>query len=132
MIQFTGGLTADATVKTIEDERQVVNFSVAINDYYKPKDAEEGKQLTTFINCAYWINTKIAGVLKKGAVVEIAGRLFTEAYLSGNEPKASLNCHVNHIKIHSGKSTSVKENETEKVNNTSQTDNAEPADNLPF
>ena len=98
---FTGRVTADAKVNTLKDERQVVNFSVAINDYYKAKNSEEGTKVVTFINCSYWLSTRIAERLTKGTVVEIAGRLHMNAYKNmDGEPRASLNCHANHIKIH--------------------------------
>jgi single-strand DNA-binding protein len=34
-------ITANATNKTVSGERTVVNFSIAINDSYKPKGATE-------------------------------------------------------------------------------------------
>ena len=104
MEMFTGRVTADAKINSLKDERQVVNFSVAINDYYRVKNGEEVKKVVTYINCSYWISTKIAERLTKGAIVKIVGRLYTTAYMSGNDAKASLNCHINLIKIyHSAK-----------------------------
>jgi single-strand DNA-binding protein len=97
-----GRITKDAVVNTLKDERQVVNFSIAVNDYYRPKGLAEATKFTTYINCSYWISSKIAERLKKGTLVEINGRIFVTAYtdLDGNA-KASLNCHANSIKIHS-------------------------------
>lgn len=45
-----GRLTSDATVFTTKDERKVVNFTVAVNDGYKPKGSS-GKlsPLTTLV-----------------------------------------------------------------------------------
>jgi single-strand DNA-binding protein len=100
METFIGRLTSNAQINTLKDERQVVNFSIAINNIYRAKNDDEQKKATTYINCAFWLSTKVAEHLTKGSIVEISGRLFVRAYLSGNEPKASLNCHVNHIKIH--------------------------------
>ena len=34
-----GRITKDAVIKKLKDDREVVNFSIAINDYYKPKGA---------------------------------------------------------------------------------------------
>jgi single-strand DNA-binding protein len=97
-----GRITKDAVINTLKDERQVVNFSIAVNDYYKPKGATEATRFTTYINCSYWISSKIAERLKKGTLVEISGRLFVTAYTDGSgNAKASLNCHANSIKIHS-------------------------------
>ena len=104
-----GRITKDAVVNTLKDERQVVNFSIAVNDYYKPKGASEATKLTTYFNCSYWISSKIAERLRKGTLVEVNGRIFVTAYTDMNgHAKASLNCHANSIKIHSyGKEVEV-------------------------
>ena len=119
-----GRITKDATIKKLKDEREVVNFSIAINDYYKSKRAVEGVTFTTYYNCSYWISTKIAPRLTKGSLVEITGRIYINAYkgLDG-EAKASLNCHVNRITVHQhikGSGTSTK------------TPKEEVTDDLPF
>jgi single-strand DNA-binding protein len=100
METFVGRLTSNAQINTLKDERQVVHFSIAINSTYRTKNNDQPQTTTAFINCAYWLSTKVAESLTKGSVVEVSGRLFVSAYLSGEEPKASLNCHVAHIKIH--------------------------------
>lgn len=103
-----GRVTKDAVVAQLKDERTVVNFSIAINDYYKPKGSEKGVTVTSFINCAYWIRTANAERLTKGSLIEIAGRLSVNAYTSlQGEAKASLNCHVDSIKIHQQYKTGV-------------------------
>lgn len=122
-----GRITKDAVVNTLKDERQVVNFSIAVNDYYRPKGATEATKFTTFFNCSYWISSKIAERLKKGTLVEVNGRIFVTAYtdLDGNA-KASLNCHVNSIKIHSyGK-------ELEVIGTPAETPTEDKKEDLPF
>ena len=52
-----GRITKDASIKKLKDERQVVNFSIAINDYYKPKGQAGGVTLTTYYNCSYWLSS---------------------------------------------------------------------------
>lgn len=107
-MELTGRLTANATISTLKDERQVVNFTLAINDYYKPKGASEGKEFTQYVRCSFWRNTTVAQRLLKGSVVEISGRLFTTAYVSSDgEAKANLNAICSSIKVHS---TSNKKN----------------------
>ena len=96
-----GRITKDANIKKLKDDREVVNFSIAINDYYKPKGAEQGVTMTTYYNCSYWISTKITPRLTKGSLVEITGRIYINAYTGlDGEAKASLNCHVNAITVH--------------------------------
>ena len=96
-----GRLTKDAVVAQLKDERKVVNFSLAVHDYYKPKNSDKGVTVTTFVNCNYWISPAIAVWLKKGTLIEITGRLTVNAYKDLQaEAKGSLNCHVDSIKIH--------------------------------
>jgi single-strand DNA-binding protein len=111
-----GRLTKDAVVAQLKDERKVVNFTIAVNDYYKPKGSEKGVTATSFINCAYWISPAIAERLIKGSLVEIAGRLSVNAYTSmQGEAKASLNCHADSIRIHQQvKADATKSASTEK------------------
>lgn len=119
-----GRITKDASIKKLKDEREVVNFSIAINDYYKPKGQFEGVTLTTYYNCSYWISSKIASRLTKGSLVELSGRIYINAYMGlDGEAKASLNCHVNSITIHqAGKRRVVTAKELKE----------EPIDDLPF
>jgi single-strand DNA-binding protein len=96
-----GRLVRDAVVAQLKDDRKVVNFTLAVNDYYKPKNSDKGVNVTTFVNCGYWISPKIAEWLKKGNLIEITGRLTINAYKDvQGEAKGSLNCHVDSIKIH--------------------------------
>ena len=97
---IVGRITKDAVVNTLKDERKVVNFSIAINESYKPKGGERIK-VTTFCNCSYWISETMADNLKKGTLLEVTGRIYVTAYVgTDGTAKASLNCHVNAIKIH--------------------------------
>ena len=44
-MELVGRITKDAVINQLKDERKVVNFSIAVNDYYKPKNSEEGERL---------------------------------------------------------------------------------------
>jgi len=96
-----GRITKDAVVKQLKDERQVIEFSIAVNDWYKPKGSEAGVKVSTFFNCSYWLNPRIAERLKKGTLVELSGRAGVNVYndMKG-EAKGSLIFHVNNITIH--------------------------------
>jgi len=74
-MEIIGRLTAEAKVNTLKNEQKVVNFSVAVNDYYKAKGAEQPVKLTNYFNCAYWMNPSIAQHLTKGILVELYGRI---------------------------------------------------------
>lgn len=101
-MNITGRLTRNAEVRTLSNEKQVVNFSVAVNDSYRNKQGERVEQ-TTFFDCAYWISSKIAKLLTKGTLVELTGRVSTRAWTGKDgEPKAGLNFHTSNIKLHGG------------------------------
>ena len=128
-MEITGRLTANAEVRNVKENRQVVNFTIADNDHYKTKDGEK-KTVTTFFNCSYWISTKVAENLTKGAIVQLTGRLSVNAYSdTAGEPKASLNFHVNGIKFLGGGKSIAATTEQEQQQNT-QT--PESVDDLPF
>lgn len=143
-----GRVTADAKVSTLKDERKVVNFSIAINDSYKQKGTEHIKKIVTYVNCSYWINEGIAEYLTKGTLVEVCGRISVNAYTGlDGEAKASLNFHVNNIKLHGKPSKNegeVRDEENKQQANVTGKHNrkraapqnaeavTEPSDDLPF
>lgn len=129
-MEITGRLVGDAKVHTLKDDRQVVNFTVAINDYFKSKGSLDGKQVTLYIQCGYWISTAVAERLKKGSIVELNGRLYVSAYKDmDGEAKGSLHCHVNSIKVHSTSPATSSGGKTKQLNAAQLT---EPLDDLPF
>jgi len=101
-MNITGRVTKDAKVSTLSDSRQVVNFSVAINESYKNKKGDRVEQ-TTFFECAYWISPRVAEWLTKGTVVELTGMVSARAWKGNDgEPRAGLNFNTSNIKLHGG------------------------------
>lgn len=85
--------------------KQVVNFSVAVNNSYKAKNGERVTQ-TEFFDCSYWIGTGIAQYLTKGSIVELSGRVSARAWVdSEGQAKAGLNFHSSKITLHGGGAT---------------------------
>ncbi|MEP7376816.1 MAG: single-stranded DNA-binding protein [Chitinophagaceae bacterium] len=126
-MELTGRLTADAKVSNLKDERKVVNFSVAINDSYKSKGSEVATKIATYFNCSYWLNPGIAQYLTKGTLVELYGRISVNGWTNAEgEAKASLNFHVNNIKLHGKSNAATKETVPAADAIT------EPVDDLPF
>jgi single-strand DNA-binding protein len=109
---FTARIVRNAEIKTVKDNRQVVSFAVAINDQYKSKNSSVPVKTTLFVNCSYWVNTAIAPYLVKGTIIEVEGRLSVDAYQSCNDVKATLNAHINSIKLH-GKGSGVEATQQE-------------------
>ena len=98
-MEITGRVTADAAVRRA-GEKEVLSFTVAVNDRYKVAGSSDYKEVTTFINCSYWLSTKAAQWVKKGAVVLLNGRLGMHVYInSEGNPLGSIDFHVNAINI---------------------------------
>ena len=101
-MNIIGRLTKNAEVRTLSNEKQVVNFSVATNESYKNKQGERIEQ-TTYFDCAYWISANVASLLTKGTLVELTGRISTRAWIGKNgEAHSGLNFHTSQIKLHGG------------------------------
>lgn len=99
-MEITGRITKDATVHKVANDKQVVNFSIAINDSYKPKGSSEYKEIVTYIDCSYWLNAKSAQWLKKGALVQLFGRIGLSVYASSDgRALGTLTFHINNLKI---------------------------------
>ena len=97
-MEITGRVTADAKVSVVAADKKVVNFSIAINDRYR--SGGETKEITTYVECAYWLNAGVAEYLKKGAAVELYGRLGSRAYISRDgEAKSCITFTASNIKI---------------------------------
>src|SRR5690606_5409989 len=101
-MNIVGRLTRDARISTLESGKQVVNFSVAVNEQYRNKQGER-VELTEYFDCAYWLSPGVAGILTKGTLVELTGRVSARAWTSSDgQPKAALNFHTSQIKLHGG------------------------------
>ena len=134
MNTIIGRVTQNAKINILKNDKKVVNFSVAINDSYKTKQGER-KEQTTYYNCSYWINAKIAEYLTKGTLVELSGRTSSSAWIGKDgEIKSGLNFRTSNIKLHGGKQKS-EPNSHPTNNQQNVNDNpfaAEADDDLPF
>lgn len=92
-IEVIGNLGRDAEIKTAQDGRQFVTFSVA--DSAKVK----GEEVTTWIDCTY-NGTNVAQYLKKGCKVFVYGRLSARIYTKKDGTQnIALSCAVNDLQI---------------------------------
>ena len=136
-MNITGRLTKDAKVSTLSDSRQVVNFSVAINEGYKNKKGDRVEQ-TTFFESGYWISPRVAAWLTKGTVVELTGRVSARTWTGNDgEPRAGLNFNTSNIKLHGGGKKSEGAQAVKSGHNAEQGENKkatlkEPEDDIPF
>ena len=99
-MEITGRITKDATIRKVSEDRKVVHFSIAINDIYKPKGSTQYKEIVTYIDCSYLLNAKTAEWLKKGALVQLFGRIGLSVYTSSDgSALGTLTFHTNTIMI---------------------------------
>jgi single-strand DNA-binding protein len=97
-MEITGRLVADATVRTVNGDKKVTSFRVAINRSYVSQG--EKKEETTFVDCGYWRTDALAPYLTKGLLVQLYGHISAKAWVSRDgEPMASLNFHTNEITL---------------------------------
>ena len=129
-MEITGRIVKDASVFKLKENREVVNFTIAVNDSYKPKDSTELKKIVTYIDCSYWLSSKTAQWLKKGALVELFGRIGMNVYI-GNDGQAhgSLTFQTSHIKI---LAFAKSEQDTPQVSTGTKTNSEKEPDDLPF
>lgn len=137
-MNIIGRLTRDAQLSTLPSERQVVNFSIAVNDSYKNNQGER-IELTEYLDCAYWISPKVAQFLTKGTLVELTGRVSARAWLgSDGEARASLNFFTSRIKFFGGsrKTETERDSTTSTIKKSVKETKGKPAtqegDDLPF
>lgn len=123
-----GRLTNDASVNETKDGRKVVNFTIAMNDRFKVKGSDELKQVTNYFQCSYWMGAGIAQHMKKGMLIETAGRIGVSTWQNASgETKAALTLHVQFIQLH-GKAVKVAEEATAQTAATAEA----KSDDLPF
>ncbi len=128
-MEITGRLTADAQTRKTKRNKEVVGFTVVINDSYKTKE-DEWIEFSEFINCSYWLSSKIADVLLKGTIVTVSGRIHLNEYKGKDGGHhAYLAFHVNAIKIIS---SSKKSGSQRKPTAAVSAGTPETNDDLPF
>ncbi|MCC2590298.1 single-stranded DNA-binding protein [Chryseobacterium sp. MFBS3-17] len=131
-MNIIGRITKNAEINTLKNDKQVVNFSVAINDSYRNKQGERVEQ-TTYFNCSYWISPNVVKILTKGTLVELSGRASSSAWIGNDgEIRSGMNFHTSNIKLHGvAKKQYSDEHPTEKPQKTTNL-LEETEDDLPF
>ena len=131
-MNIIGRITKNAEINTLTNSKQVVNFSIAINDNYKNKQGERIDQ-TTYYNCSYWISPNVAKILTKGTLVELTGRASSNAWIGKDgEIKSGLNFHTSNIKVHGGGKKSDTEEQPASQPQKSNAFAEDTDDDLPF
>ena len=98
-MEITGRVVKDAQVRKTKKGQELVAFTVAVNDSYKPKGGDR-VDVATFFSCSYWQSTNVAKALKASSIVSLFGHAGINAYKgTDGEFYANLTFHVNNIKI---------------------------------
>lgn len=131
-MNISGRLTQDATVSKTTTGKEVVNFSVAVNDGYKNKQGEWVDK-TAFIDCAYWRTPVVASWLKQGLYVELSGQISARAW-EGKDgtPKAGLNFTTSSIKPAWGTASEKDSVQASNKQQNSSSAKEDENDDLPF
>lgn len=85
-----GNLTRDPEINTLPSGDSVVNFSIAVNNYYNDKQGEQQK-ITDFIDCKAYgrIADNIGKFFQKGRPILIEGSLKQEKWTDQNDNNRS-------------------------------------------
>lgn len=127
-MEITGRIVADAEVRKTKNNKEVVSFTLAVNDGYKDRSGE-WKEQSEYFQCAYWQKSSVASVLRKGAVVTVSGRIHLNVYQGKDGNKyANLAIHVNGVQVISG----AKKASAPSVEQTAPAEVANSKDDLPF
>ena len=132
-MEINGRLVADAAVRETKSGKKVTGFTIAINDSYRPKGGDR-VQITTYVECSYWLNAGLAEYLRKGTLVELYGRMEAGAYISKDAVAVgTLKFHTEKIKLLGKSSISTTERQDSKSTDKKVlTGDGKNDDDLPF
>lgn len=87
-VQLIGNLGRDPEVKTLEGERKVCTFSMAVNRHWRNSEGER-QEATEWFNVEAWnrLAEICAEYLRKGSLVYLEGRLQTDSYEEGDQTR---------------------------------------------
>lgn len=103
MLKLTaiGHLGKDSIVNNVNG-RQVINFSVAHSEKYKDAQGQQVEK-TTWVDCAYWSDSKVGPYLKKGVQVYVEGTPEVRTYPKNDGTTgASLSVRVFSVQLLGG------------------------------
>lgn len=131
-MNISGRLTQDATVSKTTTGKDVVNFSIAVNNGYRNKQSQWVDN-PTFIDCAYWRTPVVVSWLKQGLFVELGGQISARAWEGKDGTlKAGLNFNTSFINPIWG---TASEKDSVQASNNQQNGNPvkeDEKDDLPF
>ena len=95
-----GYLTADAVLRETDNGRQWISFKLATKEHFTLDNTREHKVITTYFDCTYWLSPHLHPFLRKGAWVEIAGKLGAHAWIDKDgKPRGEITVNCRYIDI---------------------------------
>lgn len=94
-VTISGNLARDPEVKFLPSGMAVCEFSIAVSDYYKPKDGE-GKEIAYFFDCKSWgkQGEVIAKHFAKGKPIAVSGKLVQETWEKDGQKRSKVLVNV--------------------------------------
>lgn len=99
ILNVSGNVTGDATLKTLENGNTVTSFTVASNNRTKQKNGEYNDEVT-YVRCAIWNNPQAAKLLYKGRSISAMGAFKLNSYNDSEGNKiTALNLRVSFFQV---------------------------------
>ncbi len=100
VLSCNGRMTSDPKTFEVGTTKKTV-FSVAVNRYFKRKDADKPEKRTTFVDCVAWgaSSDRVAQYGKKGAKVAMSGNWETDTYEKEGKQIKRDHLNVTHLSI---------------------------------
>jgi single-strand DNA-binding protein len=88
-VLLEGNLTRDVLLKTTHNGSQVINFSIAVNRYYKPKNSDTFVKEVSYFDIESWFKFDQLDKLTKGQGVRVVGRLREDRWENSDKKSQS-------------------------------------------
>lgn len=100
-VTVSGNLTRDAELRELKNDNYALNFSIACNDVFYDREAEDYAEYANFIDCVMFGKraAAIADYLKKGAKVCVAGKLHYSSWETDEGKRSKLEVQANEIEF---------------------------------
>jgi single-strand DNA-binding protein len=128
-IEVIGNVGRDATISDFNGNK-AINFNIAENEYYTDDNGNKVEK-TTWFSCTYWRrdtqSTKIADYIKKGTKIFVEGTPEPKSYTKDGKTIAYIQINIKNIEL-----ISKAQNQNQTEHTSTNTDNNDSSDDLPF
>lgn len=109
-VVISGNLTRDAELRELKNDGAVLSFSVAVNDRFYDRDAEEYAEYANYFDCVmFGARAKaLADYLKKGVKVAVSGKLHYSSWETDEGKRSKVEITALEIEFLSAKEDAPK------------------------